>query len=198
MKPLSFCILLFVSLTLSVSATLEWPAWRGPDGTGVGSAKDLPVEWSTDSNIAWKLALPAWSGSSPIISGDSIYFISPSKEEVKEQPKEPAPTGRDTLNALPALKAILLQFDAETIQVLVDRLGDFSALQSLLEGAINDELPSKLEEGGYIKDGYDAELDRMRDLMRNNKTWISDLEAREKEVCGIRNLKIKYNNAFGL
>jgi len=104
---------------------------------------------------------------------------------------------RDTLNALPALKAILLQFDGETIQVLVDRLGDFSALQSLLEGAINDELPSKLEEGGYIKDGYDAELDRMRDLMRNNKTWISDLEAREKEVCGIRNLKIKYNNAFG-
>jgi len=104
---------------------------------------------------------------------------------------------RDTLNALPALIAILLQFDGETIQVLVDRLGDFSALQSLLEGAINDELPSKLEEGGYIKDGYDAELDRMRDLMRNNKTWISDLEAREKEACGIRNLKIKYNNAFG-
>jgi len=101
MKPLSFCILLFVSLTLSVSATLEWPAFRGPDGTGVGSAKDLPVEWSTDSNIAWKLALPAWSGSSPIISGDSIYFISPSKEEVKEQPKEPAPTGRRSRRPAP-------------------------------------------------------------------------------------------------
>ena len=101
MKPLSFCILLFVSLTLSVSATLEWPAFRGPDGTGVGSAKDLPVEWSTDSNIAWKLALPAWSASSPIISGDSIYFISPSKEEVKEQPKEPAPTGRRSRRPAP-------------------------------------------------------------------------------------------------
>ncbi|MDA0349810.1 MAG: DNA mismatch repair protein MutS [Verrucomicrobia bacterium] len=104
---------------------------------------------------------------------------------------------RDTLNALPALKSILLQFDGENIQELVDRLGDFSNLQSLLERAINNELPSKLEEGGYIKDGYDAELDRMRDLMRNNKTWISDLEAREKEASGIRNLKIKYNNAFG-
>ncbi|QXD22664.1 DNA mismatch repair protein MutS [Opitutia bacterium ISCC 51] len=104
---------------------------------------------------------------------------------------------RDTLNALPALKAILLQFDGENIQELVDRLGDFSNLQGLLDRAIDEELPSKIEDGGYIKDGYDDELDKMRDLMRNNKTWISDLEAREKEATGIKNLKIKYNNAFG-
>jgi DNA mismatch repair protein MutS len=104
---------------------------------------------------------------------------------------------RDTLNVLPALKSILLQFNGENIQELVDRLGDFSNLQSLLDRAVNDELPSKLEDGGYIKDGYDDELDRMRDLMRNNKTWISDLEASEKEATGIKHLKIKYNNAFG-
>jgi DNA mismatch repair protein MutS len=104
---------------------------------------------------------------------------------------------RDTLNALPALKAILLQFEGENIRTLVERLGDFSMLQTLLDKAISDELPSKLEDGGYIKDGYDNELDRMRDLMRNNKTWISNLENREKEATGIRNLKIKYNNAFG-
>ncbi|MCB1123105.1 MAG: DNA mismatch repair protein MutS, partial [Verrucomicrobiae bacterium] len=104
---------------------------------------------------------------------------------------------RDTLNTLPALKSILLQFDGANIQALVDRLGDFSRLQALLDRALNDELPSKIEEGGYIKDGYDAELDRMRDLMRNNKTWINDLESREKEATGIKNLKIKYNNAFG-
>ena len=104
---------------------------------------------------------------------------------------------RDTLNALPALKAILLQFNGEHIQALVDRLGDFSNLQSLLDRAVNNELPSKIEDGGYIKDGYDEELDKMRDLMRNNKTWISNLEAREKEATGIKNLKIKYNNAFG-
>jgi DNA mismatch repair protein MutS len=104
---------------------------------------------------------------------------------------------RDTLNALPALKSILLQFEGENIRTLVERLGDFSTLQALLDKAISDELPSKLEDGGYIKDGYDDELDRMRDLMRNNKTWISNLENREKEATGIRNLKIKYNNAFG-
>ena len=94
-------LFIFLCFSLTVSAVSEWPTWRGPDGTGIGTAKDLPVEWSTDSNVAWKLALPAWSGSSPIISGDSIYFISPSKEEVKEQPKEPAPTGRRSRRPAP-------------------------------------------------------------------------------------------------
>ena len=83
-------ISLFFSIIIS-SAAMEWPAWRGPDGTGIGSATNLPVEWSTEKNVAWKLKLPAWSGSSPIISGDSIYFISPSKEEVVEKPKEEPP-----------------------------------------------------------------------------------------------------------
>ena len=104
---------------------------------------------------------------------------------------------RDTLNAMPALKSILLQFNGPNIQELVDRLGDFTNLRELLDRAVSDELPSKMEDGGYIKDGYDEELDRMRDLMRNNKTWISDLEAREKEATGIKNMRIKFNNAFG-
>lgn len=77
-----------ISSTLLSSGTMEWPAWRGPDGNGIGNAENLPVEWTTESNVAWKLALPAWSGSSPIISGDSIYLVSPSKEEVVEKPVE--------------------------------------------------------------------------------------------------------------
>ncbi len=104
---------------------------------------------------------------------------------------------RDTLNALPSLKSILLQFSGNSIQELVGQLGNFSDLQDLLDRALNDELPSMLEGGGYIKDGYDDELDKMRDLMRGNKTWISDLESSEKKATGIKNLKIKYNNAFG-
>ena len=104
---------------------------------------------------------------------------------------------RDTLNALPSLKSILLQFSGNSIQELVGQLGNFSDLQDLLDRALNDELPSMLEGGGYIKDGYDNELDKMRDLMRGNKTWISDLESSEKKATGIKNLKIKYNNAFG-
>ncbi|MCZ6671606.1 MAG: PQQ-binding-like beta-propeller repeat protein [Verrucomicrobia bacterium] len=95
MKLLNICILSIVTFSLSLSASPEWPGWRGPDGNGIATADHLPAEWTVDSNIAWKLPLPAWSGSSPIISGDHIYLISPSKEEPKEQPKEePAPKGK--------------------------------------------------------------------------------------------------------
>tara|TARA_Y100000588_G_C14154088_1_gene881835 strand:- start:100 stop:1452 length:1353 start_codon:yes stop_codon:yes gene_type:complete len=71
----------------------DWPAWRGPTGNGIGSAENLPVEWTTDANISWKVAMPAWSGSSPIVIGDKIYVLSPSKQDAPP-PSEPAPTGR--------------------------------------------------------------------------------------------------------
>lgn len=86
--PIGFCL---VALSLPIFASTEWPSWRGPDGTGIGKAQNLPDEWSADKNIAWKLPLPAWSGSSPIISGDFVYLISPSKEAPKEKPKEEPP-----------------------------------------------------------------------------------------------------------
>ncbi|MBC9868831.1 MAG: DNA mismatch repair protein MutS [Opitutae bacterium] len=104
---------------------------------------------------------------------------------------------RDTLNALPHLKQILRQFNGTNLGQLVHGLGDFTALRELLQRALNQELPGKFEDGGYIRDGYDPELDRLRDLMRGNKVWISQLEARERETTGIKNLKIKYNAAFG-
>lgn len=104
---------------------------------------------------------------------------------------------RDTLNALPHLKQILRQFNGPNLGQLVDGLRDFTALRELLHSALNQELPGKLVDGGYIRDGYDVELDRLRALMRGNKIWISQLEARERAATGIKNLKIKYNAAFG-
>jgi len=104
---------------------------------------------------------------------------------------------RDTLNALPPIRDLLAQFSSERISQLKAGLGDFSDLQDLLDRAVETELPSQLSDGGYIKDDYDAELDRLRHLTRNNKTWISDLEASEQQATGIKNLKIKFNNNFG-
>jgi outer membrane protein assembly factor BamB len=52
----------------------NWPNWRGPALTGVSGEKNLPVKWTTTENITWKLALPAWSGSSPVIWGDRIFL----------------------------------------------------------------------------------------------------------------------------
>ncbi len=52
----------------------NWPQWRGPLLNGISSETNLPVKWSTTENIAWKLPLPSWSGSTPIVWGDRIFL----------------------------------------------------------------------------------------------------------------------------
>src|SRR5262245_56179709 len=65
------CVL---SLLASVSLLANWPAWRGPTADGVSTEAGLPTTWSATENIAWKLALPAYSGSTPIIWGDTVFL----------------------------------------------------------------------------------------------------------------------------
>ena len=52
----------------------NWPQWRGPSANGISSETNLPVQWTTTENIAWKLPLPSWSGSTPIVWGDRIFL----------------------------------------------------------------------------------------------------------------------------
>jgi outer membrane protein assembly factor BamB len=52
----------------------NWPAWRGPSANGISGEKNLPVRWSKTENITWKVDLPAWSGSTPIVWGDRIFL----------------------------------------------------------------------------------------------------------------------------
>jgi outer membrane protein assembly factor BamB len=70
------CGLLIAMLfaTAASPSAENWPQWRGPSGNGVSGEKNLPVKWSTTENVAWKLALPAWSGSTPIVWGDRIFL----------------------------------------------------------------------------------------------------------------------------
>ena len=63
-----------VTIAAGVAAAENWPAWRGPTGDGVSTETNLPVEWDTERNIAWKLPLPAWSGSTPIVWGERIFL----------------------------------------------------------------------------------------------------------------------------
>ena len=65
--------LLLVYLT-TVAHADNWPQWRGPNLNGFSNEKNLPARWSTDENIAWKLALPGWSGSTPIVWRDVIFL----------------------------------------------------------------------------------------------------------------------------
>ncbi|MEZ5288536.1 MAG: PQQ-binding-like beta-propeller repeat protein, partial [Vicinamibacterales bacterium] len=58
----------------SAVVSANWPAWRGPNANGVSAEINLPVRWSPSENIAWKLALPQWSGATPIIWDDTIFL----------------------------------------------------------------------------------------------------------------------------
>ena len=68
------CFLTALTVTAAVPRAENWPQWRGPSLNGVSGEKNLPVRWSTTENVTWKLALPAWSGSTPIVWGDRIFL----------------------------------------------------------------------------------------------------------------------------
>ncbi len=104
---------------------------------------------------------------------------------------------RDTLEQLPDTRGVLMEFDAGSIDALGQRIQTFDDLRKLLEKAVSPELPANLQDGGVIRDDFDEELDRLRALTRDNKTWISDFEQQEQQRSGIKNLKLKYNGAFG-
>ncbi|MDD2764809.1 MAG: DNA mismatch repair protein MutS [Opitutaceae bacterium] len=117
---------------------------------------------------------------------------------------------RDTLAQLPAIIQCTAAFEAgpvppvelsgnppPAVAELKSRLADLPALRELLNRALADELPGDLQEGGYIRGGYDAGVDRLRALNRESKTWLSDLERTEQERTGIKSLKVRFNSVFG-
>ena len=104
---------------------------------------------------------------------------------------------RDTVQQLPGIREALQAFSGPNITALAKQVSDFPDLRDVLSTALQDDLPNQLNQGGYIADGYDAELDRYRSLTRESKAWLTDLENKEQARTGIKNLRIKYNNAFG-
>jgi outer membrane protein assembly factor BamB len=72
-KAVAFAILITV-LSAGLALADNWPQWRGPFLNGISSEKNLPTHWGTEENVAWKIALPTWSGSTPIIWGEKIFL----------------------------------------------------------------------------------------------------------------------------
>ena len=101
------------------------------------------------------------------------------------------------LRALPDLKALFTDHADLEIAKVADRLGTFDDLRDLLNRGLADDLPADLRDGGVIREAFDDDLDRLRELTAGGKTWLSELEESEREKTGIKNLRIKYNGAFG-
>lgn len=104
---------------------------------------------------------------------------------------------RDTLDKLPEIVHELETISHPLLRTIINRIENFDTLTDLLDNALNEELPGAIQDGGAIAPGYDEELDRLRSLTTDNKTWLADLESSEQETTGIKNLKVKYNGAFG-
>ncbi len=104
---------------------------------------------------------------------------------------------RKSLEILPNIKFQLSGVNSEFIADVTNNLVDFSTTVKLLNDAIADEPPATMKDGDYIKEGYSEELDELRKFSRNSKACIAEIENREREITGIKNLKISYNRVFG-
>ncbi|MGI8783179.1 MAG: DNA mismatch repair protein MutS [Acidobacteriota bacterium] len=104
---------------------------------------------------------------------------------------------RETFLALPAVRASLEPFTASRITQLGSQLDPMEDCAELLVRAIAENPPVALADGGVIRSGYSAELDDLRAVERDGKSYIAALEARERTRTGIASLKVKYNQVFG-
>jgi DNA mismatch repair protein MutS len=103
----------------------------------------------------------------------------------------------NALLKLPKIKALLNNLKSNKLIELNNDIYDFSSLVTLLSNAINPDAPLLMKDGGYIKDGYNNELDEYRKANVEGKDWLAKLEATERQETGIKNLKIGYNSVFG-
>ncbi len=102
-----------------------------------------------------------------------------------------------SLMAVPELKAILADCTSPAITAIRSRFKEMSVVIELIARAIIDDPPQKIQDGGFIAIGYDAELDKLRFISRDGKKWIASLEAEERKKTGINSLKIGFNSVFG-
>lgn len=102
-----------------------------------------------------------------------------------------------TLECVPLIKGESAAFDAELIRETADALDPLTQLADTLRRAISPDAPISVRDGGMIREGYNAELDELREIGSHGKEYLAGLEARERERTGIKTLKVGYNRVFG-
>ncbi len=111
--------------------------------------------------------------------------------------------GRDlvSLNAglamLPDLRERIAGKESRTLRELAAQMDDLPSIRDLITRAIVDDPPFSVREGGFIRRGFDPDVDHLRDIIENGADLVASVEAREKERTGIKNLKVRYNKVFG-
>ena len=104
---------------------------------------------------------------------------------------------RAAIERLPAIRAQLSALPDRRLAELTAEMDTLDDIGGRIAAAICDEPPFSVREGGFIRDGFHEEVDRLRHILQSGKGVITEMEAREKEKTGIRSLKIGYNKVFG-
>ncbi|MBE8955270.1 MAG: DNA mismatch repair protein MutS [Quinella sp. 2Q5] len=102
-----------------------------------------------------------------------------------------------SLRTLPKIADILRDVTSDILTACRDGLGDFSDETNLIDAAINENAPLTVRDGGIINGGYSAELDELRRISTDSRTFLQEFEERERSRTGIRTLKVGYNRVFG-
>lgn len=102
-----------------------------------------------------------------------------------------------SLDQVPGIQEKLKGFSGELLRRLDGEMLDLSEMRERVLGSLSAEPPAVLADGGVIRDGVSAELDELRDIQRNGKQYVAQVEVRERERTGIQSLKVRFNNVFG-
>lgn len=104
---------------------------------------------------------------------------------------------KNSLEKLPNIKSMLDGTESKLLQEYFENLDTLDDLKTLLENSIKDDPSISVKEGDIIKDGYSSEVDELRVAKSHGKEWIASLENSEREITGIKSLKVGYNKVFG-
>ncbi len=104
---------------------------------------------------------------------------------------------KSSIGMLPPIKTLLSDFHAEELHLIDEALDPLQDLFTLIDNALVEDPPLSIRDGALLKTGFHAEVDRLREARIHGKQWLADLELREREATGIKNLRVRYNKVFG-
>ena len=130
---------------------------------------------------------------------DSIYDIERLLAKISYKTANPRDilAFKNSLAMLPAIRDILSNYEAGALKEIYENTDPLEDLYDLIERGISEDCPAAIREGGIIKEGYNEQVDKYRNSKTEGKKWLSDLEEKEKELTGIKNLKVRFNKVFG-
>lgn len=104
---------------------------------------------------------------------------------------------KQTAKKLPDIKRLISSFESEEIVSIYNELDTLEDIYTIINAAIVDDPPFSVKEAGFIRDGYNSDVDYLRSIVSDSNGWISRIEEEERAATGIKNLKVGYNRVFG-